>query len=294
MANVKEKMEERVERLNQILRIQGSKLRIAYIENFKNNSLQNAYSLVEKGKSYGSVIYYEASWFEKSDVEVVDILTKIYYDSISYVSDSDILAELNSNYIYKNVYAKFIPSEKIRLAKEKQIHLVKWMDLGVSFYVELDDLLNHKDQDMSSSLQVTKSFLEYYKIEENTLLEEAIKNMEKRKYIFPMNQPEIKDCHMIVITNKQMINGAATVMLPSVLEELKEIFENNFVILPSSVHECIVVNMDNSDPRTSLMSLAEMVHDINVTHVREKDYLSDNIYYFCDSEMHVYDRRCSA
>lgn len=74
---------------------------------------------------------------------------------------------------------------------------------------------------------------------------------------------------MYVITNKQNVNGASVILNKTMLAELKEIIKGDYYILPSSVHECIVVHIDEADAE----SLREMVTEINDGQVNLKTAL---------------------
>ena len=87
-----------------------------------------------------------------------------------------------------------------------------------------------------------------------------------------------------VLTNSGSIYGAAAVLYPDVLEQIGERMEENFFILPSSVHETILLPDDGN---YRLSELKEMVWEINRTELMEEDWLSDTVYYY-DQTMHVF------
>lgn len=80
---------------------------------------------------------------------------------------------------------------------------------------------------------------------------------------------------MIIITNNDSLFGASVILYP---DWLHETFQRDVYILPSSVHECIVI------PKESVLaSTAEMqktVHEVNKEAVTEKDFLSNSVYYY--------------
>ena len=53
--------------------------------------------------------------------------------------------------------------------------------------------------------------------------------------------------------------------------------KSNFFVLPSSLHEVIIVKDDN-EIDTSF--LCKIVKEINQTEVSEQDYLSDTVFYY--------------
>ena len=68
-----------------------------------------------------------------------------------------------------------------------------------------------------------------------------------------------------------MLNNHALKMLADELEK-------DILILPSSVHECILVPAD--DERYTLESLADMVRSVNNMYLKEKEILSYHVYRF--------------
>ena len=81
---------------------------------------------------------------------------------------------------------------------------------------------------------------------------------------------------MVVISNKDMLDGASTVLYPGVLEEVRDRLDGDFYILPSSVHEMLAVRKDVAE----LPMLENMVRSVNETMVgnNPQDILSDHVY----------------
>lgn len=81
---------------------------------------------------------------------------------------------------------------------------------------------------------------------------------------------------MYVLTNRQKMNGAACMFYPGVLEDFGKKLGRDFYLLPSSVHEVILVPADET---VSKEALWEIVTDINRTQVAEEEILADSVYY---------------
>lgn len=89
------------------------------------------------------------------------------------------------------------------------------------------------------------------------------------------------DIPMKVLTNSRRNYGASAVLYPGVLEEEAEKMGGDFYILPSSVHETILLPYDRM---LSAGFMKEMIFDINRTQVEPEEVLSDSLYYY-DAEM---------
>lgn len=82
---------------------------------------------------------------------------------------------------------------------------------------------------------------------------------------------------MYVVTNKRGCNGAGVVFYDGLLSQLSEQLQNNLFILPSSVHEMIIVP-DSEKNRE--MDFKTMVSEINHTQLMQDEILSDYPYYY--------------
>lgn len=82
---------------------------------------------------------------------------------------------------------------------------------------------------------------------------------------------------MFVLTNKQKLYGAACMLYPEVLKNFAEKMRQDFYVLPSSVHEVILVP---ANAGTDQESLREIVTDINRTQVAEDEVLADSVYFY--------------
>ena len=87
-------------------------------------------------------------------------------------------------------------------------------------------------------------------------------------------EPERK---MYILTNKQHFYGAAAILYPGILESYAGKLGHDFYILPSSVHEVILLADTGVEDREHLY---DMVREVNAQNVPEEELLSDNVYYF--------------
>ena len=82
---------------------------------------------------------------------------------------------------------------------------------------------------------------------------------------------------MKVLSNRKRQFGAAVMLYPGVLQEIAEDLDGNLYILPSSVHEVIIMGDTGAeDPRF----LKEMVREVNATQVLPEEILSEHVYYY--------------
>ncbi|MDO5410683.1 MAG: DUF5688 family protein [Lachnospiraceae bacterium] len=82
---------------------------------------------------------------------------------------------------------------------------------------------------------------------------------------------------MFVLTNQSRCNGAAAILYDNALQQAADHIGGSFYILPSSIHEVILLP-DEEDFEPA--NLIEMVKEINSNDVAATERLSDTIYYY--------------
>ena len=81
---------------------------------------------------------------------------------------------------------------------------------------------------------------------------------------------------MLVVTNERYVNGAGVILAEEKLRELAKMNNvSRFLVLPSSIHECIIVFDD-----TCTEFFKQMVQEANESQVSPEDRLSDSVYIF--------------
>ncbi|MBR5712078.1 MAG: hypothetical protein IKX54_00610 [Lachnospiraceae bacterium] len=106
--------------------------------------------------------------------------------------------------------------------------------------------------------------------EEKARLKETLSNEESRRE-FPM----------YVLTNGNSNMGAAALLALPFLERFREKLGEDFWILPSSIHEVILIPVSKANDRRKL---SDMVREINETQVPLQEFLSDEVYCYSEFE----------
>ena len=87
---------------------------------------------------------------------------------------------------------------------------------------------------------------------------------------------------LYALTNVEKQYGASMITQPEVLNKLEQLFPEGFYVLPSSVHEVLIVP-DNGEMEPKM--LGEMVREVNKNEVERQEVLSDRVYSY-DKEKH--------
>lgn len=139
--------------------------------------------------------------------------------------------------------------------------------------------------DGMASIRVNQDLFEMWDVTEDELFDIAMENskadVERRTMADMLSQmidapleelPFGKvELPMYVITNKSKVYGAIGIL--SELDFFKRRFPNGFSVIPSSVHEVIVVE-------SGMEGLSEMIRSVNAEAVREEKQLGEHAYYF--------------
>lgn len=97
-------------------------------------------------------------------------------------------------------------------------------------------------------------------------------------------ETEAQKVPMRVLCNTQRIYGATCMIYPGVLRTLADNAGENLYILPSSVHEILLLPESEVE---DTQYLQDMIREVNDTQVEPEEVLSDNLYYFDRIKDHV-------
>lgn len=163
---------------------------------------------------------------------------------------------------------------------------IDYLDFAIVFLIYMAE-----DKDGYAAITVTNHLMENWKITVDELYDLAKKNTPR---LFPyrfqniesifLNQQTIDEfselCplrpEMYMLTNNSKTNGATVILYTELLADIAESFGSDLILLPSSIHEFLVV------PDTSIPMdfYSQLVQEVNETAVHDCEYLSDHAYYF--------------
>lgn len=281
-------MSDRTATLNELLVAQNAGFTVEYSRVWKNNSELEGYILRSESSNCSPTIYYNNDWYAKSDEEVVAYLDEMYQE---HARSLDVSHLTDAEYIKAHILPKVVSCDNIPNLQERRIAFIQYLDMAVLFYVPVDEFNAANEL---ASVQVTEMLLATANISHDEALELSIRNLESEVEIKTMAEiifgdmgleetdfgvPEIP---MYVVSNHSRINGAASMLCPSVRERLEDCIGGNVAILPSSIHECIAVPY-NSDEELEMYR--SMVSEVNSTTVEEIDKLTDSVYCFSGAEL---------
>lgn len=170
---------------------------------------------------------------------------------------------------------------------------IPYLDLEIVFYVLLDDC----EQGVATIL-ITNNIVNHWGISTEVLYQVAMANTPRIlgaecKPMYEMvselsgEEPEETDEQegiLYVLTNSLRYFGAACLLYPQVLEDIGNQIDDDYYLLPSSIHELIILPAQYA---LSAHELKEMITDINASQLMDEEVLSDHAYYYSRKENRV-------
>ena len=220
-----------------------------------------------------------------SDRVINSTADRIAIDLKKVSSDLDILSDygkirtkLTMEILETNRYSellKNVPNEKME-------------DLSVVYRIVLSERKESK-----RTVLVTDRLLERYGITEDRLKADAKENAPgfQPAVIRPLSEmleipknPEDKEV-LYVASNENMNRGAGVLAYPGFLEEAADRLEGDFFVLPSSIHEILLLVDTGS---LAAKELQNLVSSVNRNEVEPEDRLSNHAYHY-DSRNHIFE-----
>ena len=167
----------------------------------------------------------------------------------------------------------------------KEVPHKRYLDLAiVSFCNIVDDRIG------KGTILIRNEHLEIWKVDTDTLIKDSLVNM---PVMFPADIINMADLlrelykdparlilgklPMYVLTTKARMYGAAAILYSGQLEAIAKEVEDDFYLLPSSIHEIIIL------PKKYAMEedyLSQMVDEINHEQVELEEILSNHAYLY--------------
>ncbi|MDE7183556.1 MAG: hypothetical protein K2O40_03555 [Lachnospiraceae bacterium] len=87
-----------------------------------------------------------------------------------------------------------------------------------------------------------------------------------------------------VLSNRERLQGAACMLYPDLLRRLADATDSSYYIIPSSIHELLIVPTDGFMDREEIK---EMIREVNDTQVKPEERLSYSLYGYDKKENKV-------
>lgn len=228
------------------------------------------------------------------------------------VIDAPIQVDLKSFLNYEDVKDKLFIRVSSAEANKEVLENAPYQlreDLAITYHVAVG-----KDQEGLSSMFIKNDLLEQYGITAEQLHEDAMKSSphvmapeissmgalldemyqknilmltpDEREMLQETLQESSEMPTFFIVTNTDRIDGAGVIFYPEFMENMGELLGNDLFILPSSIHEMLILP---DDGRVDAEMLRDMVKEINATQVAQEERLTDDVYHY-DTKDHIFEK----
>jgi len=274
------KLEQVVEAVSGIL---GTEYWVQGIEIPKNNGMKADGILVRgNGERIGITIYVSKEHLENATIsEIADFVCCEYQNAFTSKSPLDEIENFaDGQFVLSNVVYQLINKQRNVDFLDSVPHK-EFLDLALIYRVVLS-----VGNEGISSYVVRNDFLSVTSISIEELDEAAKKNTISKLGTCCLNLEEVVGDYSLhdeatpqlyVLTNEVRNNGAVLMSYSSVLSEIAGKLGGNLIILPSSIHEVLLLA---EDTEISITDLRSMVESVNQKEVLAEEVLSNNVYRF--------------
>ena len=263
----------------------------------KNNSVKRAGIAVMKNEEdIGPCVYLDEFYreYESDGMRFGEIVDEVCRLILKHEDDDaldfDISGFKRWEIVRENVYPKLINAEQNKELLEEIPHRA-FMDLAVVYYAVARDSAR---EDIGTIL-IYNGHMEMWGQEEENLYQTAMMNMRadgeadfatietivKRivpDFIFPAASDNVpRNTSMYILTNRSKRFGVAEILDKRTLRMIADKVGDRFIVLPSSLHETIVLQPKDE---TEYEWLAKMVREVNDTQVDVEERLSYHVYMY--------------
>lgn len=272
----------------EVEKLLGSEVRVELRQITKNNGIiLEGLCILEKGSYVSSTIYLEDFYREYKDgMSLKEIAGRIYdiYEKRCRNIPFSLEYFLDFEKIKENIFCKLVNRE-MNQELLRDVPNVSFLDLSVVFICAVKN-----EEFGNGSVLIREEHRKHWKVSKELLYEYArentfrlrpfeLKSMEEliEDLVEPEERNLLKEIPMYVLSNRDRVFGAAGILYDRILSSAGARLEEDFYVLPSSVHEVILVP---GHVAGSEKELHTMVHEVNHTQVDPEEVLSENVYHY--------------
>ncbi len=289
----------------------GEEYRVLADDVIKNNGIVLTGIIIQEPDNNTSPTIYINSFYEDylrgvSIMKITDAICEVFSQN-RHIRSVDMSHFTNYEEARKQIAYKLVHYDKNRKLLENIPHRQFYNLAVVFYYIAMEEPFFGK-----ASIMITNAHLRHWNIDEQTLYRDAevntpnilpaqIENIEE--VMLGLLKKQVKDekhaedlweqihakikgeadtIPMYVLSNTSRCQGAACMLYPEVLKNFANKIKKDLFILPSSIHEVIILP---AMPDMKEEELLSMVTEINATQVEESEVLADSIYcYFREKD----------
>lgn len=265
----------------------GATLKIQTIT--KNNGTHyDGLIILQPGSNIAPTIYLTPYYHRYLDgVPLEDIYTDILTTYEQHLPETDFDIEMFTDFdrACSRIVMRLV-SKKYNEALLSDIPYITYHDLAIVFYC-----LVYADSDNQGSILIHNSHIHMWNTSTEALYLLAMQNTPELlpHKLIPMAELlkthplahllDLNEIPMYILTNLYKTNGASAILYEDLLTRIADNFQQDLIILPSSIHELILIPVDAFDTH-ELKYYTQVVREVNETQLADDEVLSDHAYFF--------------
>ena len=228
--------------------------------------------------------------------EIAERITEAYHNSLNCPVPTAMEMEIWENVRDKVTFS--VMNTRLNSKYLEDAVFDEYLDLALVYFVSIID----ENNELYRS-KVQESFLKEWGIDKSQLKELAMQNT---KRIFGIRLQDIHEVileaagirdsdaagsifendnsQMYLLTNKSGLYGASNMFMEDVMECMAEHFENDLYIIPSSVHEVMIIPAAGMYTKDDIN---KMIRDVNMRVLKPEDILSDHVYVYSREQKRI-------
>ena len=267
----------------------------------KLNQNYESLTVIPENGVFGATLNLETAFAEynrNGDYKnVLDKSVDVVLAGIDRMPAVDLENLLNYEAMKKTLAIDIISAERNEILLQKVTHelmedmaavyrfVLNNSEAGLETVLVTKDMLNNmgitEEQLMSDAKEIAPKIRPVVIQGMNEVMKEKMGEEEFEKIDLPNEENEI----LFLASVPDGICGAGVLAYPNFMEQAADIIGGDFFILPSSIHEVLLVPDDGS---WSARALKTLVENVNETEVRPEEKLTDSVYHY-DSKAHIFE-----
>lgn len=260
----------------------------------KNNDIElTGLVLMKESDNLSPTIYLDGLFAEYQDgAYIEDLAEQIirFYKEQLPAGRLDMDFFRNFEQVKDRIFYKLVSFDKNRKMLEK-LPYYKWNDLAIIFYYAMEE-----EKIGRASITIHNQHLKMWEQSLDTLYTVAQENMKRSMPELLVSMKELleettglkmgEDTYlpMYVLTNQEKVYGAAAMLYSGQMKKLAERWQTDLLILPSSIHEVLLLP---DDGQNEYAFYRQMVEEVNTTQVEPEEVLSYSLYRYCREKAEI-------
>jgi len=245
-------------------------------------------SVIDEENNICPTLYLEYYYNKyKNGYSFEEINTKIYYD----YKHSEINRNIDMSFFFDYQMVKPLLGVKLinadmNEALLKEVPHKRFLNLAVVCYCNVPNEMCLGE----GFITIRNEHIDMWEINAEKLIKDAVRSMKVTNPPELINMADLlRELHnepaqfvcgklpMWVLTSKNRQFGAATILYDNCFEHIAEIVKEDYYVLPSSIHEVIILPKRHAMYKDDLVN---MVREINEEQLDTEELLANNVYFY--------------